>query len=398
MKKRRQSTVKYDFDKVIKRTGTSSIKWDFMETTFGHRDLLPMWIADMDFAAPEPIVNTLLKKARHGVYGYTDKPGSFYESIAYWVSKRHGWEINNRWIVSTPGVVPAISLSIMAYTEPGDKVLLQSPVYRPFFTAIESNGRIIENSRLKLEDGRYSMDFEDLEDKLSKGVKMMILCSPHNPVGRVWTYNELLKVGDLCEKYNVLIVSDEIHSDLVYKGKRHIPIASLSKDFANRTITCMAPSKTFNIAGLATSVVIIPNRDLLRKFKGALVRIGLDMSNLFGIFALQSAYKHCGEWLDELLVYLEGNMDFLVNYIETRIPKVKVKKPEATFLAWLDFRGLGLDQDSLMKLLVKNAKVGLNNGTDFGPGGEGFMRINAACPRSVLEEGLKRIENAVNGL
>lgn len=390
--------MKYDFDKVIKRTGSNSIKWDFMERTFGHKDLLPMWIADMDFAAPEPVVNTLMKKARHGVYGYTDKPRSFYDSISNWVSKRHGWEINNKWIVTTPGVVPAISLSVLAFTEPGDKVLLQSPVYHPFFSSIESNRRVIVNNRLKLEDGRYSMDFADLEEKLSKGVKMMILCNPHNPAGRVWNYDELVKIGDLCEKYNVLIVSDEIHSDLVYSGKRHIPIASLSKDISNRTITCMAPSKTFNIAGLSTSVVIISNKHLLRKFEDSVAQIGIDMCNLFGIFALQSAYKHCEDWLEELLIYLEGNADFLVNYIETRIPKVNVQKPQATYLAWLDFRELGLDQSSLISLMAKKAKVGLNDGAAFGPGGEGFMRMNFACPRSVLEEGLKRIENAVNSL
>jgi cystathionine beta-lyase len=390
--------MKYNFDKIIKRSGSGSVKWDSLEPVFGHKDLLPMWVADMDFEAPEPIVNTMLKKARHGIYGYTEKPKTFYDSITEWVSKRHGWKINNKWIVTTPGVVPALSISILSFTEPGDKVLIQSPVYHPFHSTVENNGRVVVDNQLKLDKGRYEIDFEDMERKLSENVKMMILCNPHNPVGNVWSYDDLLKIGDLCVKYDVIIVSDEIHSDLVYKGKRHIPIASILKDFSDRTITCMAPSKTFNVAGLSTSVAIIANKDLLRKFKATIARLGIGMNNLFGIFALRSAYLHCEDWLEELLVYLEGNADFLVKYIETNIPKIKVRKPEATYLAWLDFRELGLDQDSLVKLLVKKAKVGLNDGMEFGPGGEGFMRLNFACPRSVLEEGLKRIENAVNEL
>lgn len=386
----------YDFDKIINRKGTSSVKWDYLDRVFGNSGVMPMWVADMDFEAPQPVIDAVVKRARHGVYGYTNRSDAFYASIAGWTEKRHGWHVERDWISACPGVVPAISLNILSFTEPGDKVLVQSPVYHPFFSSIEDNGRVIVNNRLKQEGGRYVMDYEDLDAKLGSGVKVMILCSPHNPVGRVWSREELTRVGELCVKHNVILISDEIHSDLIYSGNVHTPTASLSEELAQRTVTCLAPSKTFNIAGLSTSIAIIPNRELHQKFNSTVKSIGIEMSNLFGITALEAAYTHGAEWLDQLLVYLEGNVDFLLDYFKSSIPRIKVYKPEGTYLMWLDCRELGMAQKDLVSFFIHKAQVGLNDGAAFGAGGEGFMRMNIACPRSVLEEGLRRIEKAVH--
>ena len=390
--------MKYNFDKSVDRLGTSSVKWDYLDRFFGNKEVLPMWVADMDFEVPQPVIDAVVKRAQHGIYGYTEKPDSFYASIANWMKKRHGWHISNEWITVCPGVVPALCFSVLSFTEPGDKVLLQSPVYHPFFSAIEDNGRIIVNNRLKQENSRYEMDFEDLKAKLAGGVKLMILCSPHNPIGRVWSKEELKKVGELCARYDVTIVSDEIHSDLVYSGCKHIPAASISEELAMRTVTCIAPSKTFNIAGLSTSAVIIPDKALRHKFNSTLKRLGIEMSNLFGITALEAAYNNGDEWLDQVLAYMEGNLDYLVDYFDTRIPQIKVTKPQGTYLAWLDCRELGMNQKDLVDFFTNKAGVGLNDGAAFGAGGEGFMRMNISCPRSLVEEALKRIERAVKSL
>lgn len=268
--------MKYDFDKIILRNGTNAIKWDGLDKTFGAADILPMWVADMDFEAPQPVIDAMVKRAQHGIYGYTEKPESFYSSVSNWMKKRHGWQIDNEWIEVSAGVVPAISLSILSYSEPGDKILLQSPVYYPFFSAIENNNRVIVNNRLKYESHQYTIDFKDLESKLKTGVKVIILCNPHNPVGRVWSREELEKIGELCIRYNVVIVSDEIHSDLIFGKHIHIPMASISEELAERTVTCMAPSKTFNIAGLYTSAVIISDDTLRDKFKNTMNRLNAE--------------------------------------------------------------------------------------------------------------------------
>lgn len=391
-------SMKYNFDKSVNRMGTSSVKWDYLDKVFGNKDVLPLWVADMDFEVPQPVTDAIVKRAQHGVYGYTDRPDSFYASISQWMKKRHGWHIDNEWITVCPGVVPALCFSVLSFTEPGDKVLLQSPVYHPFFSAIEDNGRIFVNNQLRQENGRYEIDFEDLEAKLGSGVKAMILCSPHNPVGRVWSREELKRVGELCARYEVIIISDEIHSDLVYSGSTHTPTASISEELAKRTVTCIAPSKTFNIAGLSTSAVIIPDKAMRDKFRNILKRLGIEMSNLFGITALEAAYNDGEEWLDQVLEYLDGNLDYMVDYFSTRIPQIKVSKPQGTYLAWLDCRELGMNQKDLVDFFINKARVGLNDGIAFGPGSEGFMRMNVACPRSLLAEALKRIEQAVNNL
>lgn len=390
--------MKYNFDESINRLGTSSVKWDYLERVFGNKEVLPLWVADMDFETSQPVIDAVVKRAQHGIYGYTEKPASFYASIADWMKKRHGWHISNEWITVCPGVVPALCFSMLSFTEPDDKVLLQSPVYPPFFSSIKDNGRIVVNNQLRQENGKYVMDFEDLEAKLGSGVKVMLLCSPHNPVGRVWSKEELRKVGELCARYNVIIISDEIHSDLIYSNFNHIPAASISEELAARTVTCIAPSKTFNIAGLSTSAVIIPDKGLRHKFNSTIKRLGIGMSNLFGITALEAAYINGEEWLNQVLAYMENNIDYLVHYFSTRIPQIKVSKPQGTYLVWLDCRELGMDQKDLVNFFINKARVGLNDGAAFGAGGEGFMRMNIACPRSFLEEALKRIEQAVSSL
>lgn len=390
--------MKYNFDKSINRLNTSSVKWDYLDRVFGNREVIPLWVADMDFEAPQPVIDAIVKRAQHGIYGYTEKPDSFYDSIVNWMEKRHGWHINKEWITVCPGVVPALCLSILSFTEPGDRVLLQSPVYHPFFSSIEGNGRIVVNNQLRQENNTYIIDFADLEAKLESGIKAMILCNPHNPIGRVWNKEELIKVGELCTRHNVIIVSDEIHSDLVYGGYNHIPAASISEELAMRTVTCIAPSKTFNIAGLSTSLTIIPDKILRDKFNNTIKQLGIGSSNLFGITALEAAYTNGDEWLDQVLQYMEGNLDYLVDYFNTKIPTIKVSKPQGTYLAWLDCRELGMKQKDLVDFFINKVRVGLNDGAAFGAGGEGFMRLNIACPRGLLSEALNRIEQAVKDL
>lgn len=385
----------YDFDKVIERRNTHSVKWDNLDKSFGADDILPMWVADMDFPCPQPILDSIEKRNKHGILGYTTRPESLHESIINWMKKRHGWNIKKEWLVYSPGVVTSLNLAVMTFTRPGDSVIIQSPVYPPFFSVVKNNDRIIALNPLIEESGNYSIDFESLEKEMAAGSKMMILCSPHNPVGRVWTKSELDKLAQLCEKYGVLMVSDEIHSDLILPGNKHIPIATVSEYMKQNSITCIAPSKTFNIPGLTTSVAIIPNPKLRLKFLKTINRIGIGMSNIFGIVATEAAYTHGEPWLEELIKYLAGNVNYLLEYFNTNIPEIKVTKPQGTYLVWLDCRALNMDGKRLHRFMIKQGKIGLNNGLDFGPGGEGFLRINVACPRATLVEGLKRINKAV---
>ncbi|WP_026895805.1 MalY/PatB family protein [Clostridiisalibacter paucivorans] len=387
----------FNFDKGIDRRNTNSIKWDFVSKYYGTDNVLPMWVADMDFPAPEPVKNAIKRRAEHGAYGYTDMAESFYDSIIGWMNRRHQWNIKKDWIVYTPGVVPAVNMAIMAYTNPGDKVIIQSPVYFPFFEAVKSNERELIDNQLVLKNGRYEMDFENLEKNIDEKTKLLILCSPHNPVGRVWSKEELLRLGEICIKNNIIIVSDEIHSDIIYGDNRHLPLGSLSDELLNNTITCMAPSKTFNVAGLAASAIIIPDKVLRTKFKDIINRVHIGMANTFGAVALEACYNHGEEWLEELLNYLQENVLYVEKFIEKNIPEIGVKKPEGTYLMWLDFKKLGFNAKQLKEFMIKEAKVALNDGITFGPGGEGFQRMNIACPRSTIKEGLERIERAVRG-
>jgi cysteine-S-conjugate beta-lyase len=388
--------MNYDFDKLHDRRQTGSIKWDFNQKIFGREDILPLWVADMDFPAPNAVVEALVNRAKHGIYGYTDGMEGYYDALIDWMKERHGWSIELEWLVFSPGIVPALNELVRAFTKPGEKILLQSPVYHPFFHAIRNHGREVVNNQLILTRGRYMIDFKDLEEKFATGVKMMIFCSPHNPVGRVWSREELEELGRLCLTYDVLVVSDEIHSDLIYEGHQHIPFASLSNELASHSIVCTAPSKTFNLAGLQTSNLIIPNHDYREIYKSSVSLTGIHHPNVFGITALESAYRHGREWLDQLMLYLKGNVEFLTSFIERELPQIGVVQPEGTYLVWLDFRSLGLEPKDLQEFLVHKAGVGLNAGYGFGPGGEGFERINLGCPRSVLEEGLERIKTAIH--
>lgn len=391
--------LKYDFDTVIERSGNYSSKWDELKKMFGRDDLLPMWVADMDFMSPQPVVDALVERAKQGIYGYTSRPESYFESVARWMKKRHNWDAKTEWMIYTPGVVPALSFIINAFTYPGDKVLVQQPVYYPFFRVIEDNGRRIVNNPLIYKDGRYTMDFDDLEEKVKdRRIKLMFLCSPHNPVGRVWTKDELIRLGRICIDNNILVVSDEIHHDILYPGVKHIPFASISEEFALSSIICTAPSKTFNLAGLQTSTIIIPNTAYYDIYRNFIKRLQLLRNNAFGLVALEAAYTHGEEWLDQLLEYLDGNLRAFTEGIEKDVPQIKVVKPEGTYLVWLDCRELGFDAHQLNDFIINKAKLAFESGYWFGHGGEGFQRANIACPRTYVNEAVKRLKSAVESI
>jgi cystathionine beta-lyase len=390
--------LKYDFDKVVDRTGTESLKWVYPRKVLKVEDAIPMWVADMDFEAPPAVVEAIRNRAAHGVYGYPLIPPSFWQAAIGWLKRRHGWEIRKDWMAKTPGIVPALNYSVRAFTKPGDGVIIQTPVYFPFYHAVENNSRRVVRNPLQFDGRRYTMDLEDLERKLDEGSRMLILCSPHNPVGRVWTRDELEALGRLAKERDLVVVSDEIHADLVYSGHRHHVLAALSSDLADRTVTCIAPSKTFNIPGLSTAVVIASNPKLLGAFKDETERAGFELGQVFGIVGFEAAYSQGDDWLDELLPYLEANVDFMEKFLEERIPGVRLVKPEGTYLALLDCRGLGLESAALNDFFLKKARVYFSDGAMFGEEAAGFVRINFGCPRALLMEALDRIERAVKQL
>ncbi|MDF2501166.1 MAG: Cystathionine beta-lyase [Anaerosporomusa subterranea] len=389
----------FDFSQIIPRKGTGSRKWDAVDTVFGSADVLPLWIADMDFASPEAVTRKLIERASHPIYAYNTQEASLYQALINWVKRQHNWEIEQDWIILAPGVVPSIVLSILALSEPGDGVIIQPPVYPPFFDSIKDNQREIVENPLIENNGRYEIDYDDLEQKLADPKnKLLLFCSPHNPVGRVWTRAELSKVYELCQKYNVDVLSDEIHSDLVYSEHKHTVFASLGTPVCKQSVTFMAASKTFNVAGLNLSFIVVPCKRRRALIKAEINRLHLNRNNLFGVLASETAYVEGDAWLDGLLEYLEKNADTLVDFTEKRLPKVKVVKPEGTYLAWLDFRAYFSNAKELDDFLVQKAKVGLNSGKTFGRQGEGFARINLATQRSVLLEALVRIEKALEAV
>jgi cystathionine beta-lyase len=398
--------MKYDFDRVVNRKGTASMKWDTVSSLFGEEDLLPMWVADMDFPSAKPITDAIIERAGHQVFGYTLPEKSVTGAIVDRIQQKYGWSINPEWIVFTPGVIPSIHAAIRAFTHPGDDIIIQGPVYYPFWSALHDCGCQVANNQLKLLDRHYEIDYNDLKSKFApkdgmsptaSRARMMILCSPHNPVGRVWTRDELVQMGEIVIERGALMLSDEIHCELLFKGAKHIPFASISKEFEQHSVLCMAPSKTFNLAGLNASIIIIPNEELRLRFNAAKHGI-VTRVNLFGLTAMEAAYRHGDEWLAQLLDYLQGNLDYLMAYLEQKIPRIEVIKPEGTYLVWLDCRKLGLDDAELRSFMRKKARVGLDDGYLFGPSGSGFQRINIACPRSTLSEALLRIEEAVSSL
>lgn len=386
--------MRYNFDEIINRNNSSSFKYDLKSKFFQVNDILPMWVADMDFKVPECITEAIHDRSKHEIYGYSYHEESVYQSIIDWNNKRHNWKIKKEWIAFTPGVVPTLNLTVLAFTKPGDKIIVQTPVYFPFFSAIKDHQRKMIINPLRLKDGRYCMDLENLLEQIDDDTKMLFLCSPHNPTGNVWRKEELQDLLSICLEKDILIISDEIHADIVYKPYRHTPTAKLSDEISEHTITLMAPSKTFNIAGLSTSYFIASNKKLFTRLNRWVEKLHLSMGNIFGTVGLEAAYRHGEEWLEQLLEYLAGNIDFAEEFINNEMTDIHLIKPEATFLLWLDFRKKNIPEKELNTFIQKKAGLGLSDGLLFGSDGGGFQRINIGCPRIVLEKALKQLRHA----
>lgn len=385
-----------DFDRLTDRRGTDCLKYDFAVERGYPGEVLPFWVADMDFPTAAPIVKALEERARHGIFGYTNIKEDYKALLARWFQKRHGWQIEGEWLSITPGVVFGICTAIRAFTEPGEGVLICPPVYYPFAASIRANDRKLVESPLVEKEGHYEIDFEDFERKIvANEVKLFVLCSPHNPVGRVWSREELEQVAAICQKHRVLVVADEIHQDFVRPGHRHTVFASLGAEVADFTITCTSPSKTFNLAGLQISHIFISNESLRRRFRHELEAVGYGEPNAMAEVAAKAAYSEGEPWLKELLAYLEENISRTRSFLSEHLPEVKLVEPEGTYLLWLDCRGTGLSPEAQDEALVQRGRIWLDEGRIFGAGGEGFQRINIACPWSILEEGLKRLAFAL---
>ena len=386
-----------DFDTVPNRRGTNCFKYDFAREMGMPEDVLPLWVADMDFPTAPAVLERLHALAEHGIFGYTGVKDAYFSAVHNWYAQRFGWETQRSWLVTTPGVVFAIAIAVRAFTQKGDAILIQQPVYYPFADKVTENDRQLVVNPLILKNGRYEMDFADMERKIADNhVKMLLLCSPHNPVGRVWTKEELLRVGEICQKHGVLVVSDEIHADFTYAGHTHRVFASVKSEFADFTITCTAPSKTFNLAGLQNSNIFIPNRQLRHAYKKELSACGCGGTNCMGMAACQAAYEAGADWLEQLKQYLAGNLAYIRQFLREKLPDIALIEPEGTYLVWLDLRKLGLTEQQQRQLIVQDAKLWLDTGTLFGQGGEGFERINIACPRATIEQAMQRLERAVH--
>lgn len=385
------------FDIPIDRSGTASVKYDALTAVFGRQDVIPLWVADMDFAVPDCVQAALLKRADHPIYGYTVYPPAFYAAITDWLNHRHDWSVPEEAVVAVPGVVPTMNLMVAALTAPGDGILVQTPVYPPIHQLAGNQGRVaLENALIWTEQG-YEIDWADFTAKAALA-RLFVLCSPHNPVGRAWREDELRRMAEICRLHNVLILVDEIHADLVYSPHRHLPLARLSPEISAQCLTLHAPSKTFNVAGLSTSFAVIENPDLRQQFKDALRRSGLTSGNVFGITALIAAYTQGAPWLDQLLIQLRKNRDYVIDYIHREIPEIHVTSPEATFLVWLDCRALGLSDTELNQFFIDEAGLGLNPGPSFGAPGRGFMRMNIGSPLMLLRTALEALRDAVRRL
>jgi cystathionine beta-lyase len=386
----------WNFDEPVAREGTNCIKYDLREETFGIKDVIPMWVADMDFKCPEFVTDSLRKRLEHEIFGYSYRPAEYYHSIIDWLRERHSWDIQRDWITFCPGVVPALNFCTLAFTEPGDNIIVQPPVYFPFFSAASSHGRNLIYNTLTESEGKWSMDFTSLVAAIDSRTKMIFISNPHNPVGRVWTSEELNSLAEICLDNNILMISDEIHCDLVLPGYKHIPLASVSERIASRTVTLIAPSKTFNLAGLSTSSVIISDPALRKSFNRVLDNLHVGNGNIFGTIASVAAYTHGHEWLDELLPYIDSNAEFVKDYCAKMIPEILPVQPEATYMIWLDCRKFGMTGKELQNFFITRAQVGMNEGSAFGPGGEGFMRMNLGTTHSVVVKAMEQIEQAVS--
>jgi len=388
-KKGRGLLVKYNFDEVINRYNTNSYKYDFPELYNKPADALPMWVADMDFRIPPEVMAAIQKVADHGIYGYAGTKDDYFQAVAAWYKDMHGYHTKSEWMVKTPGVVFALGMAIKGFTAPGDAIVIQKPLYPPIENTIKANGRVCVDSPLVYSQGRYTIDFEDFEQKIANA-KMFILCNPHNPAGRVWTREELLGMGRICQKYNCIVVSDEIHCDLVFDGRKHLVFSTVCDEFAEFSIICTAPSKTFNLAGLQIANIFIPNEKMRATFEHEMLASGYKQLNAMGLVACQAAYTHGREWLAELMAYLAGNAAYVCDVLAAELPLVRPVALEGTYLQWLDFTALGLSHEELEARLDR-AKVWFSSGTVFGAAGAGFFRVNLACPRSTLEIAMKRV-------
>jgi cystathionine beta-lyase len=388
----------FDFDSILDRRDSRSLKWDAAVRFYGREDVIPLWVADMDFPAPPAVLEAVRRRAAHPAFGYPLVPQGSWDPIIRWLGERQGWPVRREWLVRCPGVVPALNFCVRSMTRPGDKIVIQTPVYHPFYPAVESNGRRLVCNPLRFDGASWTMDLDDLRRRTDGRTRMLILCSPHNPVGRVWTRPELESLAGLARERDLVVVSDEIHSDLVFRGHRQTPFALLGPDAAARTVTLQAPSKTFNTAGLSASFAVVPDdrlRDLLRQ---EIEDAGLTISNVFGVPAMEAAYAEGGAWRDDLVAYLEGNLDFAAAFVRERLPRLRFLKPQGTYLGLLDARDLGLDPHAVFLFFLDKARVYLDDGLKFGPALAGFLRLNVGCPRSVLGQALERIESAVRAL
>ena len=386
-----------DFDTVVDRKNTFSLKYDFAKKRNMPEDLLPLWVADMDFKISSYIQEAILKQTEHGIFGYSEVQEEYFEAVKQWMKSHHDWNIEENWLIKTPGIVFALAMAVKAFTDEGEGVMIQQPVYYPFSEVIVDNGRkLVSNTLIQDEDGKYRIDFEDFEENIvSEKIKLFFLCNPHNPVGRVWSEDELTRLGDICYKHGVIVVSDEIHADFVFSGKHHV-FANLKEEYKEISVIATSPSKTLNIAGLQVSNIFIPNPKLKAKFRKQVDAAGYSQLNVMGLVATKAAYEYGDEWYEAMHKYVSENIVYAKQFIEDRLPDVKLVETEGTYLLWLDFRKLNLSESELEDLIIKKAKLWLDSGKIFGTAGKGFQRINVACPRKVLEEALTRLEQAVN--
>lgn len=387
----------YNFDEVIDRSGNRAAKYDERIKKFGTADVIPLWIADMDFRTAQPVIDACKKKAEEGIWGYTSRPDSYFQAVQEWEKKRNNWDVDISLMSWSLGVVPALSALVKIFSSSGERVLIQTPVYSEFYDVTEAWGREVVENRLVEQDGRWQVDFEDFEKK-AKECRIFLLCNPHNPLGIVWTPEELKKMAEICIANDVLLVSDEIHSDLIFHGKKHTPTAALSPEIAEKVISCVSATKTFNLAGLQASTTIFPNQEMKQAYDRFWMNMDIHRNNAFSSVAMEAAFREGEEWLDQLLNYISGNFDFIKEYFETNIPRIRPNVPDATYLVWLDCRELGLDNDRLIDFMIHKAGLGLNEGCSFGRSLQGFMRLNAACPRATLEQALKQLKEAVDTL
>lgn len=383
------------FDRSVNRRNTNTEKWDGMIDKYGREDLIPLWIADMDFEVSKEISEKVERRAAHRVYGYAYCTKEYYDAIISWMDRRHNWQVKEEWITYTPGVISAISFALDALTQPGDNVIIQTPIYDPFYSVIEDNGCHVNENPLIFKDGVYSIDFDDLESRINDRTKVMLICSPHNPIGRVWTEEELRRLGEIAIRHDIKIICDEIHSEMIYKNYKHTSIGTLGREIEDRSVVCTSPTKAFNIAGLQVANLIIANEDMRKRVRQVIDKNHFVRPSIFGVEGLIAAYNDSEYWLEEVKEYIESNKDYFIEYVENRIPEISVVEPGGTYVLWVDFSGLGMTREELSNFLLEDCRLATIDGAVFGQEGELFERINIACPRETIEEALRRIEDGV---